>query len=89
MYLRVLTQPDIAYCLGKLSQYVSDLTTVHCRALKQLLCYIRSTADLGIQYARSSNPYLYGYSDSSFANDKDTRRSTLGLIFFLAGSPIS
>ena len=89
MYLGILTRPDIIYALGKLSQYVSDPTTVHRGALKRLSCYIRSTAELGIQYARSNEPFLQGYSDSSFADDKDTRRSTLGSIFFLAGGPIS
>ena len=89
MYLAVLTRLDISYCLGKLSQYVSDPTTTHRGALKRLSCYIRSTADLGIQYTRSNKPFLYGYSDLSFADNKDTRRSTLGSIFFLAGCPIS
>ena len=35
------------------------------------------------------NPVLFGYSDANFARDIDTRRSTSGFIFMLAGAPIS
>ena len=35
------------------------------------------------------NPVLSGYSDANFARDIDTRRSTSGFIFMLAGAPIS
>ena len=39
------------------------------------------TSDLG-------NPLLSGYSDANFARDVDTRRSTSGFIFMIAGARI-
>ena len=45
----------------------------------------RSANDLGVL----GNPILSGYSDPNYASDVDTRRSTSGSIFMLAGAPIS
>ena len=49
------------------------------------LVMFRSANDLG----GLGNPVLSGYSDANFARDIDTRRSTSGFIFMLAGAPIS
>ena len=45
----------------------------------------KSSNDLGTM----GNPILSGYSDANYARDIDTRRSTSGFIFMLAGAPIS
>ena len=45
----------------------------------------KSANDLGTM----GNPILSGYSDANYARDIDTRRSTSGFIFMLAGAPIS
>ena len=44
MYAMVFTRPDIAFVLGKLSQYMSDPAEHHGHALKHLFRYLRSTA---------------------------------------------
>ena len=49
------------------------------------LVMFRSANDLG----GLGNPILSGYSDANFARDVDTRRSTSGFIFMLAGAAIS
>jgi hypothetical protein len=43
MYLGILTRPDIAYTLGRLSQFIADPTMTHLRALKKLSKYVRSS----------------------------------------------
>ena len=48
------------------------------------LVMFRSANDLG----GLGNPILSGYSDANFARDVDTRRSTSGFIFMLAGAAI-
>ena len=50
-----------------------------------VMVMFRSANDLG----GLGNPVLSGYSDANFARDIDTRRSTSGFIFMLAGAPIS
>ena len=49
------------------------------------LVMFRSANDLG----GPLNPILSGYSDANYAWDVDTRRSTSGFIFMLAGALIS
>jgi hypothetical protein len=43
MYAMILTRPDIAFTLRKLSQYMSNLCERHRKALKKLLRYLNST----------------------------------------------
>ena len=89
MYLGILTRPDIAFVLGRLSQYLSDPADFHMAALKTMGRYIRSHPDRRIMYSRNLQQRLLGYSDSDFASDKGIRVSILGNVFFLAGGPIS
>jgi hypothetical protein len=89
MYLGILTRPDIAYTLGRLSQFMADPTTTHLRALKKLSKYVRSSVQLGITFRRDGNKTLEGYSDSDFAMDKSDRISILRNVFMLVGGPVS
>jgi hypothetical protein len=89
MYLGILTRPDVAFALGRLSQFLADPTVHHMSALKKLGRYIRSSQDLGILYTRNDHQTLEGYSDSDFAMDRTDRVSILGNVFTLAGGPIS
>ena len=43
----------------------------------------------GIDLINSLISQVYGYTDADFANDIDTRKSTSGFIFMLAGAAIS
>jgi hypothetical protein len=50
MFAIVLTRPDIAFTLRKLSQYMSDPAEHHSHALKNLLRYLRSTVTMKLRY---------------------------------------
>lgn len=89
MYLGILTRPDIAFTLGRLSQFMADPTITLAKALKKLSKSVRSTADLSITFRKDGNKTLEGYSDSDFAMDKTDRLSFLGNVFMLAGGPVS
>ena len=88
-YAIIHTRPDIAFPMGRLSQYLSDPAEHHRQALKELLRYIRSTVDRGIIYGNSRSPDFIDYSDSDFAADKLDRKSVLGYVCMLGGGPIS
>lgn len=100
LYLSVKTRPDIAYAVGVLSRYMSCPTEQHMTAAKHVLRYLKSNPGVGITYRREeSNKYcppersgcdrqLRVFSDSDFAGDKDTRKSTSGMVAFLASAPI-
>ena len=52
--------------------------------------YIKRTLVFGIKYQQSPNEQiLHGFSDADWAGNKDTRRSTSGYCFLLAGRVIS
>jgi len=91
MYLSVCTRPDISFVTGSLARYMANPTTVHWQAAKGVLRYLAATADYGITFGGSgpSDLELFGYCDSDYAGDLDTRRSTTGYVFSLNGGAIS
>nr|CAN74040.1 hypothetical protein VITISV_012946 [Vitis vinifera] len=74
MYAQVCTHPDIAYIVGMLGKYLSNPSMDHWKKAKRVI--------------RSSHLEIVGYSDSDFAGCLDSRRSTLGYIFMLAGGVV-
>jgi hypothetical protein len=60
----------------------------HWNAAKGVLRYVAGTLDVGIVYG-SSQAGLQGFCDADYAGDLDTRRSTTGYVFTLAGGAIS
>jgi hypothetical protein len=63
--------------------------------VQHILWYLRGTLDYTLVLggdAKSTGketPRVYGYSDADWGNDQETRRSTSGYCFFLAGSLVS
>lgn len=57
--------------------------------LKHAMAYVKGTLDYGITYCRDRSLNPFGYVDADFAGDSDTRRSTEGYVFFVAGGPVS
>lgn len=90
LYLSVYTRPDIAQAVGALARYMSNPTTTHWTAAKNVLRYVASTSTLGIIYRGNQGlSKLIGYCDADYAGDIDTRRSTTGYVFLLHGGVIS
>jgi ribonuclease HI len=88
MYIAVCTRPDISYAVGALARYMAKPTTVHWQAAKGVLRYLAGTADFGITFG-STTDGLIGYCDADYAGDTDTRRSTTGYVFLMAGGAVS
>ena len=57
--------------------------------MKQILRYLKGTTSFGIEYKRSNDMKLVGYSDRSHNVDIDDGRSTIGHVFYLGTSPIT
>ena len=90
LWLAIMTRPDIAYAVNKCSRYASNPSSTHFGAAKRILRYLAGTRDLGIKYAPDLNSgKLVGYTNSSYGDCLDTRRSTSGYIFMLHNGPIS
>ncbi|WJZ99387.1 hypothetical protein VitviT2T_017836 [Vitis vinifera] len=89
MYAQVCTRLDIAYVLGMLGRYQSNLGIDHWKAVKKVLCYLQGTKDYILTYIRTNNLEIIGYSDSDYVGCKDIGRSTSCYIFMLSNEPIS
>src|SRR5258708_1825511 len=100
MYAMLGTRPDIAYAVSTLSRFALRPGMSHVRALKHLLRYLKGSADFGITYACDGGYLMgceltiddndvYGFTDSDYAMDPNTRRSVSGAVFLFAGGPIS
>jgi hypothetical protein len=98
MYLAASTRPDIMYAVSHLARYVSKPGPVHWTAVKRVLRYLAFTTHAGIMYDRTSmtSPTLkplglnlYAYTDASWGDDLDRRRSTIGYIVYVSGCPVA
>ena len=89
MWPTTITRLDIAFCIRRLSLYVSNPLKEHIKALKKLGRYLRLYPNLGIMFRRGGNSKLQGYSNSNYAIDKQDRVLILGYVFFLYGAPVS
>ena len=71
MYAQVCTRPDIAFFVGMLGRYQSDLGLDHWRAAKKVMRYLQGTKDYMLMYRRTDNLEVIGYSDSDFVGCVD------------------
>jgi hypothetical protein len=87
------TRCDIANTVSQLSRYNAKPTRGAAVAAARLWAYLRATArlkfTLSLSNVRKSNFQMIGYSDSDWAGDIDTRRSTTGWMVFIGVSLIS
>ncbi|WVZ90573.1 hypothetical protein U9M48_036864 [Paspalum notatum var. saurae] len=82
------TRPELLFVVGYLSRFMAEPRMEHMAAMKQVLRYIKGTADYGLFYTNGGDKLeLVGYSDSDMAGDVDDRKSTTGVIFFLGQNP--
>lgn len=89
MWLQVATRPDLSFSINLLACFAHNPGKPHWSALKHVLAYVKGTIDYRITYQAGGNLNPTGYVDSDFARCKDTRKSTDGTIFIVAGGLIS
>lgn len=101
MYAMLGTRPDLAFTVSTLSKYCSNPAPKHAIAVQRVLRYLRKTLNVGITYSGQENPAvtdvtdglistgITGFTDSDWAGDKDTRKSTSGYVFLLYGGAVS
>jgi hypothetical protein len=86
----VNTQPDIAFAMGYVSRFLSEPHEDHLIAVNHILRYLAGTVNWGIQMKKGSGKTsLVGFTDSDFARDVDSRKSTSGVFFFLNESHVT
>ena len=83
------TRLDIAYAVQQLSQYMSTPTNIHLQAAFRILRYLKGTPGSGLFYAATGTPQLRAFSDSDWAECKDSKKSTTGFLVYLSSSLVS
>jgi hypothetical protein len=90
-YLVNMTRPDLAWSYSELSKYVQNPGKAHMDAAHHVLRYLRGTYDQAIVYERIDvlANTLWGWVDSDWAADLDSRRSHTGYILMMSGGAVS
>ncbi|GKA70112.1 hypothetical protein Tco_0776176 [Tanacetum coccineum] len=69
------TRLDIAFAVGKLSIYTSNLGTQHWQAIQRVLKYLNKTMDYKLTYTGYPS-VLKGYTDASWISNTEDNSST-------------
>ena len=88
-YTAVLTRPDIAYAVSRLSEALKNPSPAHIQAANRVIAYLYATRFLAIEYSGNptSKEVVMIASDAAFA-DRPDRRSTAGYLCKLYDGPI-
>lgn len=91
MFAMILTRPDIAFVIGRLSQYMKDPAMHHGVALKSLMRYLRSTVKQRLRFGPGGahQRQFAVYTDADWATDKTDRKSISGGVCLYYSGPIS
>ncbi|KAK9224404.1 hypothetical protein WN943_009437 [Citrus x changshan-huyou] len=89
MQYLILTRPEIAFAVNKLSQYVSAHTLQYLMASKRVLRYLKSTQDYGLKFTREGSMQLTGFTDADWVCDLNGRKSIDAYCIYLGNNLIS
>jgi hypothetical protein len=82
MYVAVNTVPTIAYAVSCLARYMTKATPQHYEYARQVLRYLKGVKHRKLTWCAGKVRYplkrgeLSSYADSSWADDKPSRKST-------------
>jgi hypothetical protein len=89
MYAMLWTRPDLGYAVSLLGRFSANPGPEHWNCMKHVLRYLQRTKNMVIEYNGNTPFNFHGFSDSDWAEDRATRRSTSGNVFLMAGGAIS
>jgi hypothetical protein len=98
LHLAINTRPNIAFVVSRFAQYITQPNSQCWAALKRLIRYLKGTRTKGIIYDIQPNPvtidddaacHIKDYTDSDWAGDISTCKSTSGYLFLGAGALIA
>jgi hypothetical protein len=84
LWVAMMTRPDVAWYIGRLSQFFGAPRVRHMNAAMDVLAYLVESADLPMFFKRVESMRVVVYSDSDRANDVPTRKSVSGNVAFLS-----
>ena len=93
LYISTTSRPDISFAVSRLTKHVQDYDKTHWRAALHVLAYLSSTKDQVLCFRHSAvlqnkQVRIRCWTDSSWADCKDTSQSSMGLLVYLGDSLI-
>ena len=88
-WLVIYIRLKLAYSMGFLSQYYSNLGKFYCNLIQRVLRYIAGILDLRLMFRKDSEDNIVGYLDSDYARLIDRKKSTEAYVFMFADRLIS
>lgn len=88
-YLATCTRPDLAFALSMLSRHMAEPSKGALTLALGVLRYLAGTREMGLHFEKGADLLFVGYSDSDWAGDPVTRRSTTGYVYMLGGGTVS
>ena len=82
------TRPDITFAVNHLAKFLQNPGPQHVTAARHVWKYIKGTIETGLVFQKKRNLKLEVYSDSDFAGDPSSSKSTTGSLIKLAGAPV-
>jgi len=89
MWGQLATRPDLSFAVSLLSRFQANPGIEHWKALMHVIGYIKNTMDYGLTYSRDGDISPTAYVDADYGGCRDTRRSTSGYVFTMAGGAVS
>jgi hypothetical protein len=88
LYIVITLYVDIVFAVSQLSHFLTNPSEEHIAAADHCISYLWGTRYLAIEYGTDSSVQLLVASDTSFADDNETRRSSQGYMISLYGGLI-
>ena len=92
LYLTKHSRPDIANAVHDLSKSIDGASKLQFRDMLIVIKFGLDTKDLGLKMAPTLHNgirHLEAFSDSDFANDKETRICVYGYVISFCGVPVA
>src|SRR6266511_4325050 len=85
MWGQLATRPDLSFAVSLLSRFQADPGIEHWKGLLHIVGYVMNTMDYGIIYSQDADLTPLAYVNADYGGCRDTRRSTSGYVFTMAG----
>lgn len=80
IYLSTVSRPDISYAVINLARKSSRPTKEDWRKVKHIMAYLKATVKTGLIFTKSQSHKLKAFSDSDYAGDVESGKSTSGTL---------
>ena len=89
MWGQLATCPDLSFSVSLLAHFQANLGVEHWNVLLHIVGYIKNTLDYGLTYSCDFDISPTAFVDADYGGCRDTRQSTLGYVFMMAGGPVT